>query len=172
MRSTDGGLTWAIGGSVPATPQLDDGECEPALLRNGSILLNMRAGPLRLVARSDDAGHTFVDAHPAPGLSPVANCQGSTAASASGDGTLLFTAPAGSNKRKNLSLAVSSNGGTSWEYVQVVHAGPSAYSSLAPTSAACTAVLFEGGAAIAEATNTVPSHYQHIFYASICARES
>ena len=47
------------------------------------------------------------------------------------DGTLLFTAPMGSATRQNLSLAVSSDQGSSWDYIQIVHAGPSAYSSLA-----------------------------------------
>jgi hypothetical protein len=75
--SRDGGVHWARGGGVPATAELGDNECEPALLRNGSILLNMRAGQKRLLARSDDGGATFVDVHVAVDLAPVANCQGS-----------------------------------------------------------------------------------------------
>ena len=168
--SADGGKHWTRGGKVPPTAVFGDNECEPALLKNGSILLNMRAGAARLLGRSDDGGKSFVDVHPALDLSPVANCQGSMQAAT--DGTLLlFTAPAGSAARQNLSLAVSADQGSSWDYVQVVHAGPSAYSSLAPLartsapagSGRCAALLFEGGA------DAEASTYQHIYYTTVCA---
>ena len=106
-----------------------------------------------------------MDVHPALDLSPVANCQGSMQPVT--DGTLLFTAPAGSAARRNLSLAVSTNQGVSWGYVQVVHDGPSAYSSLAPRTGApgsgrCAALLFEGGA------DPEASTYQHIYFTNVC----
>jgi sialidase-1 len=165
ILSEDGGVTWARGGGVPSTAEFGDNECEPALLKNGSVLLNMRAGQARLLARSDDGGKSFVDVHPALDLSPVANCQGSMQPVT--DGTLLFTAPAGSAARRNLSLAVSTNQGVSWGYVQVVHDGPSAYSSLAPRTGApgsgrCAALLFEGGA------DPEASTYQHIYFTNVC----
>ena len=165
IYSADGGVHWARGGGVPSTAEFGDNECEPVLLTNGSILLNMRAGTARLLGRSDDGGKSFVDVHPALDLAPVANCQGSMQAVT--DGTLLFTAPAGSAARQNLSLAVSSDQGSSWAYVQILHAGPSAYSSLAPRigapgSGRCAALLFEGGA------DAEASTYQHIYFTDVC----
>ena len=160
--SSDGGHRWVRGGAVAPTAAYGDNECEPALLPNGSILLNMRAGAARLLARSDDGGRSFVDVHPALDLSPVANCQGSMATTADGS-TLLFTAPAG-RERRNLSLAVSTTTeGGSWEYTKILHNGPSAYSSLAPTSDKCAALLFEGGA------DAEASTYQHIYFTHVCA---
>lgn len=166
IASTDGGIHWTRRGGVPATAELEDNECEPALLKNGSILLNMRDGAGRLLALSNDKAMSFINVRPVHDLSPVADCQGSMQAVS--DGQLIFTAPAGSAKRRNLSMAVSNDHGSSWQYTRVVYGGPSAYSSLAPRfgapgSGACAALLFEGG----EGPNSSP--YQNIYYTNVCA---
>jgi sialidase-1 len=163
ILSSDGGVHWTRGGAVPSTPTFGGSECEPVLLNNGSILLNMRSGNARLLGRSDDSGRSFVDVHPARDLEPIANCQGSTAAVS--DGTLLFTAPAGGTARRNLSLAVSHDSGSSWNYVQSVHSGASAYSALAPTTGSCAALLFEGAA------DPEAKPYAHIYYTTVCATQ-
>ena len=41
--SMDGGMHWTRGRRATPTAEFGDNECEPALLKNGSILLNMRA---------------------------------------------------------------------------------------------------------------------------------
>ena len=167
IASTDGGIHWTRRAGVPATAALGGpNECEPSLLKNGSILLNMRDGAARLLALSNDEAMSFVNVHTALDLSPVADCQGSMQSMS--DGQLIFTAPAGSAKRRNLSMAVSTDQGSSWEYTQVVHGGPSAYSSVAPRwggpgSGGCAALMFEGG----EDANS--STYQHIYFTNVCA---
>ena len=170
IHSSDGGAHWQqgalIGGPVPGVPEERGNEAEPALLRNGSILLNMRAGNERILGRSDDGARSFVDVHSAPSLTPVANCQGSMASSADGSGTLFFTAPHGL-QRKNLSLAISHDDGQSWTWDQVITAGPAAYSSLAPVSALCAALLFEGGSTGPDSDSRGP--YEHIYFTSVCA---
>eukprot|EP01043_Picozoa_sp_COSAG02_P049992 COSAG02_NODE_5081_length_4657_cov_2.861562_3_plen_376_part_00 len=168
IASIDGGLHWTRRGGVPATAEFGDNECEPALLKNGSILLNMRAGGVRLLALSNDRAQSFVNVHPALDLSPVANCQGSMRAVS--DGTLLFTAPAGSAKRRNLSLAVSSDQGSSWQYLEVLYSNASAYSSLAPRIGApgtgrCAGLLFE--TMDDEEDTDVPS-YTGIYFTNVC----
>jgi hypothetical protein len=171
IASTDGGLHWARRGAVRATAEFGDNECEPTLLNNGSILLNMRAGRVRLLGLSNDKAETFVNVHPAPDLSPVADCQGSMQAVS--NGMLLFTAPAGSAKRRNLSLAVSRDQGSSWQYQQVVYANASAYSSLAPRigapgSGACAALLFET-MSDEEDVDALHVSYDGIYFTNVCA---
>ncbi len=168
IASMDGGMHWTRRGGVPATAEFDDNECEPALLKNGSILLNMRAGGVRLLGLSNDRAESFVNVHSALDLSPVANCQGSMQAVT--DGTLLFTAPAGSAKRRNLSLAVSSDQGSSWQYIDVVYSNASGYSSLAPRigapgSGRCAGLLFE---TIGDEEDTVVPSYTGIYFTNVC----
>lgn len=168
IRSTDSGDSWQqgalIAGPVPGAPAQRGNEAEPALLPNGSILLNMRAGKDRLLGRTDDGGRTFVDVHLARSLAPVADCQGSMQAAADGSGVLLFTAPHdASHQRQNLTLATSHNSGETWRWEQTIHAGPAAYSSLAPVGGRCAALLFEGGA---------KSRYEHIYFTTVCAQGS
>jgi sialidase-1 len=180
--SSDGGEHWQRGGHFPS-----GSECEPALLRNCSIVLNMRAGTDRYFARSDDGGRSFVrnwtlassGVHDG-GIGPIADCQGSMIGgmqrdNSSSDHVLYMTIPFGSSARQNLSLVASGNGGDSWAVVRPVHSGPSAYSSLARVHSQCAALLFEGGEALALGTNPgsdsdYDSHrYDHIYFTTLGA---
>jgi len=146
-------------------------ECEPALLggagASGSVLLNMREGETRLFASSSDGGQSF-GKHwrwMEKSGAKVANCQGSTV-SAGKDHQMLFTVPSNAKQsRANLTLFRSGNGGQSWTVSQVVHAGPSAYSSLAATGDGdgCAAVAYEGGQT---------STYQHVYFRKVCSGAS
>jgi len=170
IRSTDHGDTWHRGGRVSSlnasSAKGGPNECEPALLGStgANVLLNMRAGADRLFATSSDGGTSFgkhwrwVESSGAK----VANCQGSTGSTSAGNDRpmLLFTAPSNAKQsRANLTLFISETGGQSWAASQVVHAGPSAYSSLAATGGGCVAVAYEGGQ---------KSTYEKIFFRKVC----
>ena len=159
MHSQNHGATWHVGAHGLGGNQ-DANECDLALLTNGSILLNMRAGATRLIARSDDGGRTFNTLTHATSLDPVANCQGSMIALPDGSGDLVFSGPRNSkHARANLSLALSSDEGNTWRYVVEVDTGVSEYSCIAPIAGRKTGILYEvdGYSSINFTTITLPS---------------
>ena len=56
---------------------------------------------------------------------------------------LFFTGPQGELFRERLTLFASDNMGDRWESVQVIDAGPTSYSSLAPMADASLGLLYE-----------------------------
>jgi len=82
------------------------------VLRNGSLLLNMRSRELRrLQAYSHDGGETWSPPRPAQPPVPDGNCQGSQISL--GDGSLLVATSAGPG-RIGLHAHLSTDGGGSW----------------------------------------------------------
>ena len=82
------------------------------MLRNGSLLLNMRSRELRrLQAYSHDGGETWSPPRPAQPPVPDGNCQGSQISL--GDGSLLVATSAGPG-RIGLHAHLSTDGGGSW----------------------------------------------------------
>jgi sialidase-1 len=140
IYSDDHGAHWKIGGSVTGGAN----ECQVAQVADGSLILNMRmqsGEKKRGIARSFDGGlswgplsfdETLID--------PV--CQGSLIS----DGRqLLFSNPASTSKRENLTVRWSSDMGRTWPRQLVLEPGPSAYSSLVVLGKGRYACLYETG---------------------------
>lgn len=151
IYSDDGGDTWQIGGI--AEKGNESTICE---LSNGGLLLNMRGGRpknresigySRIHALSKDGGLSFEKAyHENSLIEPV--CNGAICNyNKNGKPTkwLAFTNPSDTTKRKNLTLKMSANDGSTWKTVCVIHEGPSAYSDLVTLPNGSIAVLYENG---------------------------
>lgn len=144
--SDDDGQTWNLGGS---TPHDQVNECEVAVRSDGDLVLNMRnydrSQQFRQTAISRDDGMTLIEQSHDPSL-PEPICQASLQETKGTDyHMLLFSNPADTSKRQNLTIRASLDDGTSWPAETVLHPGPSAYSDLvvlAPGKAAC---LYERG---------------------------
>lgn len=149
IYSDDGGRTWGLGGST------GDGVNESQVIEraDGTLLLNMRRArtvpaPNRFLAVSADGGASW---------SPVAadetligpRCQGCLVRYdwPQGDrpGRLLFSNPASKTGRVNMTVRMSTDDGRTWPVSRSLHAGPSAYSCLAPLPDGDVACLYEGG---------------------------
>jgi sialidase-1 len=137
--SDDGGRTWNIGGVAGAGTN----ECQVVELRDGTLLLNMRSyhkNNLRAIARSRDGGVTWSDLEwDAALIEPV--CQASLLAVGN---DLYFSNPA-STRREKLTVKMSRDGGRTWPESRELHAGPAAYSCLAPLRGGGIGCLYECG---------------------------
>ena len=147
IYSDDHGTTWKLGGS---SPEGRTNECELVELDGGMLMLNMRNADYsvgyRQVCLSDDGGVTWKDQKTDPALiEPV--CQGAIRRYCwpQGDhsGVILFSNPADSKTRKNLTLRASFDGASSWPASLVLEAGPAAYSDLAVLPDGRIACLYE-----------------------------
>lgn len=143
--SDDGGYTWQLGGS---TAQDQVNECAVAALPDHRLILNMRnynGTRARQVAYSSDGGLQWsaiqVDSNL---IEPV--CQASLIWADTGrkSGFLLFSNPASTDRRENMTLRRSFDLGKSWES-KLIYPGPSAYSSLAFIPHSQVVCLFEAG---------------------------
>lgn len=139
VYSDDRGQSWRIGGIVGP----DCNECSAAELGDGSLVLNMRSyrgKNRRLVARSRDGGLTWTEPQPDEALvEPV--CQASLIRVGK---RLLFSNPA-SEKRVNMTVKESTDGGRTWRVLRTVHPGPSAYSNLIDLGRGRAGLLYERG---------------------------
>lgn len=142
--SDDHGKSWQIGGTV--TPAMN--ECQVAELFDGrgTLLLDMRSylgRAVRAQALSSDGGATWTAPVDAPALvEPV--CQASLLRHDAAK-LLLFANPAHPKQRVNLTVRASGDDAKTWRDVAVLHAGPSAYSSLVALDAATAGCLYENG---------------------------
>lgn len=156
MYSDDHGATWQIGEPI----RVGGNECQVIERENGQLLVNTRMQGefqgLRGIATSDDGGVTWTAIEHDKQL-PCPKCQGSllryTAADRSTSG-LLFSNPhppatadgKPSGARVRLTVRFSTDEGITWPTSRVLHAGPSAYSSLAQLADGTILCLYEGGA--------------------------
>lgn len=148
LYSDDHGSSWKLGGSAgPAT-----NECEVVELSDDSLMLNMRnfdrSQHTRAVSRSTDGGLTWSPTVHDPALvEPI--CQASirryTRANEEGGKRILFSNPAETGARKEMTLRLSEDNGTTWAMSKVLWAGPAAYSSLAVLADGTILCLFERG---------------------------
>lgn len=149
IYSDDHGRSWRLGGSTPI-----DGvnECQVVELENQRLMLNMRNAKSsdrhRQIATSTDAGGTWTEPKPDDAL-PEPICQASIRryswGGASGEGVILFSNPASTSKRINVTVRKSSDDGATWSDVRLLHEGPGAYSDLAVLPSGEVACLFECG---------------------------
>jgi len=148
--SDDHGVTWEIGGSTPEH-QVNEGEVVE--LPGGRLLLNMRnydrMKHQRQVAYSDDGGQTWTDQQFDPTLiEPIgqASLQRYAWADSEVGSVLLFSNPASTDSRTNLTVRASFDEGRSWPVQHTLHASPSAYSDLAVFPDNSIGCLYERGA--------------------------
>lgn len=145
IYSDDGGITWKIGG---VTPQDKVNESTVAELSDGRLMLNMRqsGSTFRRVSTSNDGGQSWADLWTDTKLvEPV--CQGSLlSGKVGGTHTLFFSNPA-STERKNMTIKMSTDNGTTWTKSYTVYTGPSAYSDIVMISEQEIGILYESGTA-------------------------
>ena len=147
--SDDRGATWQLGGSCPQT---STNECQVVELSDGRLMLNMRSADKshkeRGVCFSADGGATWQDfRHEAALIEPI--CQASLIAMrrAGRHPVLLFSNPADTAARRNLTLRLSRDDGATWLLARTLTPGPSAYSCLAALPDGAIGCLYECGAA-------------------------
>jgi sialidase-1 len=147
VMSDDDGATWRAGQLVG--PGLD--ENKSVELDDGSLLLNSRARPYRLVARPTDGGVTWSRPVPDPQL-PDPSSNGAIIrydpAAASDDPRarwLLFSNTADSAQRRGLTVRLSCDDGRTWSEGRTVVPGPAGYSTLAILPTGDVGLLFERG---------------------------
>jgi sialidase-1 len=141
LVSDDHGAHWRTGALVG--PGAD--ESEVAELDDGSVMLNVRARPYRLVARSTDGGLTFTSLRPDSALVDPANNAGLIAVGSARPGALLFSNTADSTARRALTVRLSCDGGRTWPHARQLSPGLAAYSTLAMLPDGDVALLFERG---------------------------
>lgn len=146
IYSDDHGATWKRGGVVGDYTN----ECQAAELADGTVMINMRSyhrKNRRAIATSRDGGETWSEIKLDPALiEPV--CQAGLLRyprdKKSKENLLLFSNPA-STKREKLTVRLSPDGGATWPYSRVLHAGPAAYSCLTPLPRGEAGCLYERG---------------------------
>ena len=147
--SDDHGASWWLGGSSP-----EGGDESVAVeLADGRLMLNMRSAGeprCRRVCFSSDGGRTWANQQADHTLIEPP-CQASLVRYHwEGDGeksTLLFSNPANDqpDQRDKLTVRLSYDEGRTWPVARLLHAGPSAYSSLAALPDGALACLYEAG---------------------------
>ena len=138
--SDDHGKTWRAGSPIGQGTD----ESHNVELKRGVVLQNMRDGDTRAVARSRDGGISFGPvSHDAALIDARCNA-GITRYHRNGVDMLVFT-NAASEKRENLTVKLSYDGGTTWPVARVIDAGPSAYSTVIPLRDGSIGVLYERG---------------------------
>lgn len=149
IYSDDHGQNWKMGAN---TPQHNVNESTLAELSKGKIMLNMRNYDRnvknRQVSISKDGGHTWSQVVPDKALiEPI--CQGTLLRYPlkGKKFSLLFSNPASTTTRTNMTIKLSDNEGKTWKYGKVLHAGPSAYSDMTVLPNGNVGALFEAGTA-------------------------
>lgn len=151
--SDDHGQTWKLGGTVDRHTD----ECQVVELAGGSLLINMRnywgrdggrpeRGGMRAVARSKDGGRTWSPLEFDPALfEPI--CQASLIAvprpGRPGARWLVFSNPAATDARRNMTVRISDDEGKTWPLAVPVDEGSSAYSCLAALPDGGIGLLYE-----------------------------
>ena len=148
IYSDDHGKTWKLGGTTPVD-QVN--ECTVAEIADGKLRLNMRnydrTQKNRRTAVSSDGGITWNDFKVDETLvEPI--CQASMhrySFGRKGKSRLLFTNPADTSKRCNMTLRLSYDDGANWTKSMVLHPGPAAYSEIVKLPNGDIGCFYEAG---------------------------
>lgn len=147
IYSDDRGKTWKIGGNAA---QDHTNESQVAELSDGRLMLNSRSTDrskkFRGISYSADGGDTWTDfRYDNTLIEPI--CQASLLSHSPGDGSylLLFSNPAESEARKNMTVRLSHDDGKTWPVSRPLSPGPAAYSNLAVLPDGNFACLYECG---------------------------
>jgi hypothetical protein len=176
IKSTDDGKTWVLAGLLPAVPnELEPVEPAIAVLRNGSVLLNMRdnlRSHRRWEALSNDCGDTFSAPWKTAVVGPTSNAALITLSGPVAgqllladppkvSGQVVLANPRSTTSRVNLSLYTLNQGDvggpTEWKYIRTITQGGSAYvTSTQVADPSSVGLLFE--------TGSLSNPYQSINY--------
>ena len=136
LYSDDGGRTW-----TPSEPFPLLGTSEPGLLelQDGRIYYNARSHVRegnKLVGRSVDCGESWVDSREDDelfdGPPDVYGCKGALALfTHGGREVMIFSSPGRRDKRDDITIRASFDGGESWPVSRLVREGPGNYTWLA-----------------------------------------
>ena len=149
--SDDHGESWKLGGSL----EIHTDECQVVELADGTLMLNARnywgrsgarpdRGGKRAVSYSKDGGDTWSDLEFDETLiEPV--CEASLLRYHPRPKHLLFSNPASTTTRHKMTVRLSRDEGRTWPVAKLLHAGPSAYSSLIVLSDGSVGCLYEAG---------------------------
>lgn len=169
LYSSDHGQTWQIGGvdSRQPTSPLQPNENLAVELIDGRIYVNARdqngSDPAtRAIAYSSDGGVTFdapFVAEPNITTPVVQNSALRFMARDAGDARniLVYSGPGDATSRRDLTILVSFDEGSTWNFETVLHKGPAAYSDMVKLDNERVGVLYEAGAAL----------YDEIVFASL-----
>eukprot|EP00051_Salpingoeca_urceolata_P033854 m.22478 g.22478 ORF g.22478 m.22478 type:complete len:387 (-) comp6832_c0_seq1:146-1306(-) len=146
--SDDKGSTYDVSSSVFAQFQ----ECQMTERNDGSLIINFRAGHMnacdcRASSVSHDGGETWSNiTWDTQLVEPVCSAGLITRP----NGNLLFSNPMSKTQRANMTVQQSVDNGATWQVVQTVWPGPSAYSTLVDLSNATSdadrvGLVFERG---------------------------
>jgi len=147
--SDNHGESWEMGG--PAHSNGTTNECQVAELTDGTLLLNMRhrhSGNHRWISRSSDGGRSWskvVKDQTLIGPRCQASLSSFTNSIDHDKDRLLFSNPASTTKRKNMTVRLSYDGGETWPVAKQLHAGPAAYSCLTTLSDMTIGCFYERG---------------------------
>jgi len=141
VMSDDHGESWRI------SPRIDSDIVEPTIveLQSGDYMVNARSYRgygCRAIVTSADHGATWSDTRDDETLvEPI--CQGSLLRHP--DGRLLFSNPASPERgdRRNMTVRLSEDEGSSWRYSREVYPGPSRYSCLTVPADGSVGLLYE-----------------------------
>lgn len=158
--SQDRGETWS---RAPSFARSGTNECAVVELSDGSLMLNMRVSArpqprllaslipqprARAVSVTYDLGCTWT-VHPSDGVLPEPTCMASLLRIDRGDGedVLLFSNPANTRRRTNLTIKASTDGGLTWPEENWVELddqlGGCGYSCLAVAGEGAVGIVFE-----------------------------
>ncbi len=148
IYSDDGGVSWSVG-FVDRNDgaEINANETAVAELPDGRLYFNARnhqgTGPARVHAWSSDGGQTL-DA-PYAGIPEITapGIQGSVLCLP--DGRLLLSTPVNPTSRRELTVFVSADSGTSWKPALVVHEGMAGYSDLVLLPDGSIGIFYEAG---------------------------
>jgi sialidase-1 len=143
--SDDHGATWQVGEAAATQTN----EAQAVELADGRLMLNMRTPRgynRRRVAISQDGGETWSEAHDDPALTEP-GCQASIIRWPGGtmgaDGRLLFSNPASTDKRTDMTVRVSYDDGQTWPVAKTIAGEYCSYSCLAALPDGSAGILFE-----------------------------
>ncbi|MFE3450767.1 family 20 glycosylhydrolase [Nonomuraea sp. NPDC059194] len=143
--SDDHGDTWKMG--QPAGPGAD--ENKTVELSDGTVMLNVRSNPSRLVATSTDGGVTYTPLRRDPQLVDQGN-NGSimrvhpdAPADDPRSRMLLFSNTPDTGIRRNLTVKMSCDHGRTWPVQRVIDPGAAGYSTLTRMSDGRIGLLYE-----------------------------
>lgn len=157
IYSDDGGKSWELGGTV--APNVD--EPQAVELPDGRVMFNMRnhwskagdrpeAQNVRAVATSDDGGRSW-SAVTFDRTLKTPTCQASLIRYSwpdEGRSRLLFSNPADTDNRVDMTVRLSYDEGTSWAHNKLLDSGRAAYSCLTRLPDGSIGCLYERGSAV------------------------
>ncbi|RED23669.1 putative secreted protein (Por secretion system target) [Flavobacterium cutihirudinis] len=145
ITSSDHGVTWT---ASTGRAELDGDEAKVVELNNGNIMMSIRNSGTRRFNVSTDKGATWGTAYNQTSITDP-NCDGDfiryTSTLDGYDKNRLLHSIPFSGSRKNVSVQMSTDEGTSWGAPKTIFAGASAYSSLTVLSDGTIGIYYENG---------------------------